>query len=44
MDVAETVVALLLLCGVGIVQGLFSPLSFGNRILPQHQKTNKFQF
>ena len=32
VDVAETVVALLLLCGVGIVQSLFSPLSFGNII------------
>ena len=43
VDVAETVVALLLLCGAGIVQSLFSPLSFGNRILPQHQETIKYE-
>ena len=35
VDVTETVVALLLLCNLGIVQSFFSPLSFFNRILPQ---------
>ena len=44
VDVAETVVALPLLCGVGIAQSRFSPLSFGNRILPQHQLTIKYEF
>ena len=44
VDVAETVVALLLLCGLGIVQSVLSPLSFDNRILPQHQETVKYEF
>ena len=28
----------------GYCQSLFSPLSFGNRILPQHQETIKYEF
>ena len=44
LDVAEIVVALLLLCDVAIVQSLFSPLSFGNPILPQHQETFEYDF
>ena len=44
LDVAETLVALLLLCRTGIDQSPCSPLSCGNRILPQHQETIKYEF
>ena len=42
LDVAETIVGLLLCCSVGIVQCIFNPFCitlFGDRTRPQHQGT-----